>query len=528
MSIVSLENEIASRRRATHVRHSARRAGPLLLAILWAAAGPAPAATLSTIPTAGHDQDIVYEAGLTNGQIGATGEIGNRQFYETGIYTVGLPPTDRGLPLTLPPFTSSLAPNVIDYAFQPFEESNILKFDATTAPTTAKALDLTAPASYSDLAIVFSASGVNAAPSRFSARLGYTINYVGGTVQSGQFTAADWGDVLVPAGIEKLFNADRTGASTPPPWPVAPDSASASSTRWSIYAGQVTSTSPNLTIESVSFNAFLSDGTNVSPLTGDMDVVVFGLAGSRSPTLALEVDTVTGQVRLFNPTIASAEINGYELASTAGSLNLAGWNSLSDQNLDAVDGPDVGTAAGNGIGETWDEAAGSSSFALQEGFLFGSTILPAGGSLSLGAAFDTAVNVRDLSFKYRRTDGALTEGSVTYFESAIPGDFDADADVDGEDLMIWNANFGSTSADPTSGDANGDGDADGRDFLVWQRNLTGSLASQAIAAVPEPSALTLAAAACLVLATCPSQSSPKSAARCTSYDRRRGSFPRLL
>lgn len=257
--------------------------------------------------------------------------------------------------------------------------------------------------------------------------------------------------------------------------------------------------------------------------------ILWAVAGpAPAATLSTIVDTLTGQVRLSNPTISTVEINGYELTSAAGSLIFSGWNSLSDQNLDAVDGPDAGTVAGNGVGETWDEATGSSSFALQEGFLLGSTILPAGGSLSLGAAFDTAVNVRDLSFKYRRTDGALTEGSVTYVESAIPGDFDADADVDGEDLIIWNDNFGSTSADPTSGDADGDGDGDGRDFLVWQRNRTGSLATQAIVAVPEPGAFALAAAACMALATRRTQHSFRSAARCTSCDRSQASFPRLL
>jgi hypothetical protein len=219
-------------------------------------------------------------------------------------------------------------------------------------------------------------------------------------------------------------------------------------------------------------------------------------------SLSAIVDTVAGQVRFSNPTISSVEINGYELTSAAGSLDVTEWNSLSDQNLDAVDGPDAGTGAGNGVGETWDEAAGSSSFGLQEGFLFGSTMLPAGGSLSLGPAFDTLVNVQDLSFNYRRTDGTLVEGRVEYIQGVLSGDFDGDDDVDGEDLVIWNANFGSASAEPTTGDADGDSDADGRDFLVWQRNLTGSLASQRTAAVPEAGALALAAAAWMAVATC--------------------------
>lgn len=69
---------------------------------------------------------------------------------------------------------------------------------------------------------------------------------------------------------------------------------------------------------------------------------------------------------------------------------------------------------------------------------------------------------------------------------AIPGDFDSDTDVDGDDLAIWKANFG-TGKSVATGDTDGDGDADGNDFLVWQRNLTTS----PILAIPEPSAFFL-------------------------------------
>lgn len=69
---------------------------------------------------------------------------------------------------------------------------------------------------------------------------------------------------------------------------------------------------------------------------------------------------------------------------------------------------------------------------------------------------------------------------------AIPGDFDADADVDGADLAIWKANYG-TGTSVATGDADGDNDADGNDFLVWQRNLT----SSPVFAIPEPSAFLL-------------------------------------
>jgi glucose/arabinose dehydrogenase len=68
------------------------------------------------------------------------------------------------------------------------------------------------------------------------------------------------------------------------------------------------------------------------------------------------------------------------------------------------------------------------------------------------------------------------------------GDFDADGDVDDDDLPKWAAGFGMTSgATFANGDADGDGDADGNDFLSWQKNLGASVhAGASGGVVPEP------------------------------------------
>ena len=75
------------------------------------------------------------------------------------------------------------------------------------------------------------------------------------------------------------------------------------------------------------------------------------------------------------------------------------------------------------------------------------------------------------------------------------GDFNNDGLIDGEDLVAWQASFGTDAG----GDANGDGVTDGADFLIWQRNVGASLAVPATAAVPEPSAALLLAAAAFSL-----------------------------
>jgi glucose/arabinose dehydrogenase len=83
-------------------------------------------------------------------------------------------------------------------------------------------------------------------------------------------------------------------------------------------------------------------------------------------------------------------------------------------------------------------------------------------------------------------------------DAFVPGDFNADGLVDGDDLSRWQAGYGTlTGAQNANGDADGDGDVDGRDFLAWQRNLgvssqdfSGDLTSPAVA-VPEPGAVIL-------------------------------------
>ena len=80
--------------------------------------------------------------------------------------------------------------------------------------------------------------------------------------------------------------------------------------------------------------------------------------------------------------------------------------------------------------------------------------------------------------------------ATTYYD----GDFDTDGDVDGDDFLIWQAGFGTTSyASPRNGDADWDGDVDGDDFLKWQSNFGTRAApgAAAVAGVPEPSSLVL-------------------------------------
>ena len=99
-------------------------------------------------------------------------------------------------------------------------------------------------------------------------------------------------------------------------------------------------------------------------------------------------------------------------------------------------------------------------------------------------------------------DGQALVDNVRLLRATIPGDFNADGEVTGDDLQKWKLDFGMGAGS----DADGDGDSDGADYLVWQRNLGQSAAAVAVAApfvaVPEPGAMVYAliGAVCLAMA----------------------------
>jgi hypothetical protein len=87
------------------------------------------------------------------------------------------------------------------------------------------------------------------------------------------------------------------------------------------------------------------------------------------------------------------------------------------------------------------------------------------------------------------------------FVDASGGDFDNDADVDGNDFAIWQRGLGLTGQpDASTGDADGDGDVDANDVAAWAANFgPGPQAARAAGAVPEPNALILGAVAALAM-----------------------------
>ncbi len=235
-------------------------------------------------------------------------------------------------------------------------------------------------------------------------------------------------------------------------------------------------------LAAVAFSSFT--GTFNPGFGADFD---FQLDPSGSPALALslEVNAISGGVSIVNNTSQTLSIQGYDVASSLGSLDVSstGWWSLSDQGLDPVSG-------GDGPGETWQEGANPSSEALLEAFLLGSTTLAPGESLSLGRAYDAAIDARDLEFRYRLSgQSGVLSGIVDYDENTpqVFGDYDNDLDVDGRDYLVWQRAFGTTTVLPNDRTP---GSVSQSDLVVWEMNYGISVGPTGLEAVvvsiPEP------------------------------------------
>lgn len=179
--------------------------------------------------------------------------------------------------------------------------------------------------------------------------------------------------------------------------------------------------------------------------------------------LDLLYDPTNGLMEINNQTGDAIDLNYYEITSTTGSLDPAGWNSLDDQNI----------GFGPAAGESWTEAGGSDSEILSEFFTLGSTSIADGGELSLGSAFNVG-SPQTLEFNYLvagspiLTTGTVTVGTI----AAAPGDADGDGDVDGADFLLLQR------TNPAQ-------------IPTWQANYGNGVPLSAATAVPEPSSLAL-------------------------------------
>ncbi len=208
--------------------------------------------------------------------------------------------------------------------------------------------------------------------------------------------------------------------------------------------------------------------TDVSPLTA-------------VDKLKLQVNTTTGAVSILNDTSSTFDIDWYRITSSDDSLEYDNWNSLSDQEYDAIDGPDPGGIAGDGVGETWDEAGGSNDSVLSESFLLGSSVFDPDESVGLGNVFKHLTGtLGSLEFEYR--DAVTTSVIVGEIVEVVglAGDHNGDGAVDAADYALWRS------------DPDAYGGAQG--YTDWVSNFgqsSGSGSSLSHSSVPEPASVWL-------------------------------------
>ena len=195
------------------------------------------------------------------------------------------------------------------------------------------------------------------------------------------------------------------------------------------------------------------------------NIEVIDLAAER---IALNVNTANGAVSLTSP--LSQDLISYTIAGTGLDFD-NGWTSLEETSFD-----DSG----------WEEAGGSSATALGEVRLQGSSTFDTSTLAALGTIYDEVADAQDLSISYILDNQTTLTGVVNYF-AGDTADYDADGDVDGDDLALWEANYGQNAG----ADSDNNFRTDGLDFLAWQRQLgngTGALTPTATA-VPEPNSV---------------------------------------
>ena len=127
----------------------------------------------------------------------------------------------------------------------------------------------------------------------------------------------------------------------------------------------------------------IGEGAGPADGSGFIGVTEFEVYGVASE-LTLEVNTVSGRVRLVNDSLGPVVFDFYRINSPSSSLDLtaAGWNSLESPSLNPL-----GFPSGSGVGDGWELMSNLNSTVVAESFLLGSSRLGPEEFVSLGKLY---------------------------------------------------------------------------------------------------------------------------------------------
>jgi probable HAF family extracellular repeat protein len=196
----------------------------------------------------------------------------------------------------------------------------------------------------------------------------------------------------------------------------------------------------------------------------------------------------------YTPTLSSDKFEGMD-AATAIAPNGDIVGAVPFRKTLYADGAPVPYAS------VWDDAIGNELFQYQHAFIYtggvtvdlNTYINSSSGWLLQGAMGIAVVNGQE----WIVGDGVLNGNGVTHaflMRPAMPGDANADGNVDINDLTIVLTNYGQTGMTWSQGEFTGDGTVDINDLTIVLANY-GSGAGAPLAAVPEPGALMMLTAA---------------------------------
>jgi hypothetical protein len=255
---------------------------------------------------------------------------------------------------------------------------------------------------------------------------------------------------------------------------------------------------------------------------------------TRTPTLPLDDTFGAGELNVYNSYLI--QLGGRQSASTAqpvGTVGAYGWD-YQDRKSDTAVGDlyynfevaPGSTASQFSVILAWnvkvtDTNPSESIFTPSESLQNLDLRLYDSSASFMGSMIDQSISTVDnVEHIYRNSLGpgtyTLRVSGAANWDYGIAwrmttafdqpnADFDGDGIVSGSDFLIWQRNFGTLlGAANGQGDADGDGDVDEDDLALFKAGViatpTPPMLASLVAAVPEPSALSLLAAGATLLA----------------------------